>query len=1051
MRQSLSSLAPPPISLLTPPPNKGGSQQGGPSSTSSSFSSILPGQAATQPHPRTASSPYQYDASNATGSSSAIPWSASFDGRLPATLKAYEGNVASSSASSSVSPSSAAFPGNLRPSRSAAHFDAARLSKQQRQAIAALSLSPGPDEQDPHSPQSTHPFMAYYSPPPQRRAVRPVKTASQRRHDLSSLSSSFGDTTSPQESLDSSFGSVRRPSCPTSPSSPSMSPTVLPFKLAEEVEEEGAATSGGVAASPKFRRRSNSNVDQAVHDMGWYWDSDATRIWQYSRRPSSHRATSVPADALLATGPSQGPSSPTSSESPSSASPQASSWSTFVEAYSRGDLDLDAVNDIRPFASGKFEAPIPPFEHARKMMACRLGVFTPAPSLTKHIDTLKRTVAEKLDLSHDEMMVDVLYGEEGWEFIERGLVHHNNFRRETICAHLILNRNKGLTVDDLHSDWRFKDSAMLQPFVTFCGQPITTSSGLPLGGFCAILDKDKRVWTTEDKALLKLAAEQVSHLLENAFAEAFHNKMTRMSATFYKVQSSLQMLHPSRLPACDALTGEVKVVNQGDAIFRALSTSGERALCLDECCHRVASALDLEAVFILASPSAAILARSHRRCPLNGDKTALAAMQKDCEAEEDQGCVVYQNSLDGKTFPPLPRPDDASGLPYSCGLAMPLPTGQTSFILVTATTKARHVIGIEDLRLLQCLRPHFESTLKRCLQRDVSRRDSAPVAGVVAQEEALPNAVPPSHTPERVPERKASLVQDDPAPRRTSDTPSLKQKNESSSLRFLSAPLRMMSRKTSTSNAHGNGHNEAMVAGSSLGRIVSPLARRTSQRPTGVGQTIEEDRQPSSASSLQSRDGSDDSASHGAPPTSEPTSADSSFSQQSATHSSRFASYKSRLGARRLCSELSVMGNHSHNVSDDMLHHHFRLQSPDPLTSTSMRPSPSHQDLSAMPSEFWMPSTGSLTGSQPLASVPMPGSNRRPSPPYLQRSLTDAMTLSSSKDSQVVSSPPSPLPLAQKGKTNRLGLPAVPRSRTSVTEHPAEAKDYFEKDEPSLR
>lgn len=294
-----------------------------------------------------------------------------------------------------------------------------------------------------------------------------------------------------------------------------------------------------------------------------------------------------------------------------------------------------------------------------------------------------------------------------------------------------------MTILDLRADWRFQGNGILSPINFYSGFPVLSSSGLPLGALCVMDVNAQESFPDEHKGLLKLAAEQVSYIIETHFANTFLSKMNRLSSTYEHVTMQLLNIPQRALPRLDPSTFVLhKPLNASEGLS-TLRAGVSPPFALHRCCQRIAAATDLDAVYIVAvdAPATHVIARSSNICPQNPPgayfQQAIALARDDVE-----GCVIYQNALDGTTVPPIPAPEgNATDTRFTCAFMLPLlvksrpnredvaitprcvspPAHKTHFVLVAASTQPRHVLGIEDLRFLQGLQPHLLQVLQRCV------------------------------------------------------------------------------------------------------------------------------------------------------------------------------------------------------------------------------------------------------------------------------------------------------------------------------------------------
>lgn len=148
------------------------------------------------------------------------------------------------------------------------------------------------------------------------------------------------------------------------------------------------------------RRRAKS-VEEALTHLGWFWNSDCE------------------------------------SDLPLAPPTNATDDDDYLDKYATGQFDLEHVQPSPGYSCPVLgmPAPLPPHEEARKRMICRTGVFGLPAEIIERLHGIAMHVRGALNMTI--FMLDILFGEEGWEITEEGVQHHNNYRRETICAHTI--------------------------------------------------------------------------------------------------------------------------------------------------------------------------------------------------------------------------------------------------------------------------------------------------------------------------------------------------------------------------------------------------------------------------------------------------------------------------------------------------------------------------------------------------------------------------------------------------------------------------------------
>lgn len=247
-----------------------------------------------------------------------------------------------------------------------------------------------------------------------------------------------------------------------------------------------------------------------IEKLGWGWGSGAQRIWGPSVSDQAQKRFSEIKDnegnVLAAQTTVDRSLVPRDSQ-------QVENWKPFVEAYKRGDLDLNNLPappnkgvpdaslcpDASPVDCGPLLAPMPEWEKERQL-------------------ALNRLQFDKLDAARKERIdgyVQELQGYMGTSMSMLALLDEDKMllpsscgmgdlkeapREISICGHTILNRNDGMVVLDVGNDWRFKGGQVSKMGIGFyAGIPVTAANGLPLG---SVSQCDAQVRHTRDTAPL---------------------------------------------------------------------------------------------------------------------------------------------------------------------------------------------------------------------------------------------------------------------------------------------------------------------------------------------------------------------------------------------------------------------------------------------------------------------------------------------------------------------------------------------------------------------
>ena len=132
-------------------------------------------------------------------------------------------------------------------------------------------------------------------------------------------------------------------------------------------------------------------------------------------------------------------------------------WASFYDAYSRGQLDLSVTPRVpkgvplfeccpmaTPAGLGGLDAPTPDWELLRARAYCRL-------ELDRLEEQTLKLIAEKvasclLALHVQQSVLHCLQGDTVLQLTVNGLQAEIERREQSLCAHTILNRNKGMVL-----------------------------------------------------------------------------------------------------------------------------------------------------------------------------------------------------------------------------------------------------------------------------------------------------------------------------------------------------------------------------------------------------------------------------------------------------------------------------------------------------------------------------------------------------------------------------------------------------------------------------
>ncbi|CAO1629843.1 unnamed protein product [Jaminaea pallidilutea] len=639
------------------------------------------------------------------------------------------------------------------------------LDEAQRDAIAALSLS--------------HPRVPAYARPI---SIRSTEVGGDRGLDAFALYARQGALTSSRRGSGPearAYSMIPRPRNPLA-SSKAKPATASPMgrSMTDDASDDditfasGKHDNGDATIPQSASTLRNAGLEDALVALGWYWDSRAQAIWGQGRR-RSRQGDSIPSSGFSGTGSEAMAKGafkrPSTSEAhgvgmaPSASGRRNSSfeaqlhdhsrprsgpskqelesWSAFIDAYSAGRFDLGRPSE-RPKGSPPpeycdasesehsttFKAPLPAWESERQAAVCRADIWNLPLKVRERIDVIRNRVKEELGVQ--TVYADVLFGDQGYLIQKEGVVLHNEWRRKTLCGHTILNSDRGMTVLDRRSDWRFCDNEKLHKVLFYSGQPICSASGLPLGTLCVMDPHPKDSFSDAQQEIIRQAAQQVSDVLEENSAVQFQRKMDAMCAALEGIQYSLKATDDESTRSMDSNGFSSSERNGAEALRRGMEH-------VDLALSQVKQALMLDCTYIVALSN--LVDGEHVSANLLAASGQVAADDVRANAQtyfqaldvSEEACQVYQNiSYDGASHPDLPH---HSSRPSTCGLMMPLAhsaNGSTALVLAAESARARHVLGIEDLRFLQSVQPLFETALQGAVERccEVESQPKEPVA-----------------------------------------------------------------------------------------------------------------------------------------------------------------------------------------------------------------------------------------------------------------------------------------------------------------------------------
>ena len=487
-------------------------------------------------------------------------------------------------------------------------------------------------------------------------------------------------------------------------------------------------------------------------------------------------------------------------------------WLAFHSAYSRGNLDLsqtppiprgvpdyECCPDATPARIGRLNAPTPAWEAMRAMTYARL-------ELRRLDSNMLSIVAEKVAncaaaLGVQRAQLHCLQGDTVWALTGCGLELEKMSRQRSMSAHTILNRNNGMIVPDTRKDWRFQtteddgDSALS----SYAGIPVVAANGLPI----AVLS----VWDSEREFVvqphfLRRTAREIGQLFEEHYRGRWEAKVRQMAISIQKLSERFEQGETRRWSTTSALdldppspcsmqntshqhgwSAECNPIDLEALASLGMSLSLDDVEWLHLALAEMSAHLHLESLYLAAvslpwgtSCQENVYMLAHHNLPAE-DKLNYSFHQHlfpTCLSDEEtessgrlhlvfqSDCYVFPKNAQPGSSHPQPLESEP---PFETMLVLSIARrGKLGFVLGALSRSKSKVVGIEDLRYLEALRPVLCDTIDkfqhsfRSAQRDAAfkskRRSSAHLARVDSEPAMAAHAPPhdsdlPLPTPRR--------------------------------------------------------------------------------------------------------------------------------------------------------------------------------------------------------------------------------------------------------------------------------------------------------------
>ncbi|KDN52136.1 hypothetical protein K437DRAFT_254509, partial [Tilletiaria anomala UBC 951] len=297
-------------------------------------------------------------------------------------------------------------------------------------------------------------------------------------------------------------------------------------------------------SDPSTGPPSQEQTMQVLQQVGWTWGAAAARAFDHP--PNRQKRLSIAdIDDDMIDGLQRIPSQELDPFVFNADDPEIAHWSRFTEAYAAGEIDLNnglprkpprGVPDpslcpfATPLACGPFRAPKPLWEQDRQRAMRRVEIaLLDAPALQE----IQRCVtAAQTALHAPSARCAIIDGDCLVTLTAAGILQEPFARDSSLCAHTILNRNRGMVVLDTKKDWRFPDAEELLQTRFYAGAPVTTANGMPIG---CLAVWDSQPWQDikdDQRNILRVHAKAIGKELEAFLVRRFESKIARMNDSF---------------------------------------------------------------------------------------------------------------------------------------------------------------------------------------------------------------------------------------------------------------------------------------------------------------------------------------------------------------------------------------------------------------------------------------------------------------------------------------------------------------------------------------
>lgn len=497
------------------------------------------------------------------------------------------------------------------------------------------------------------------------------------------------------------------------------------------------------------------HLQTAAQILGLSWGCSARQVWDLE---GTHQKQGLNLEEGVKTKKQDAPTEPSNPTPRETKDSLCSTWTNFHVAYAQGRMDLSITPLIpagvptyeccpmaTPAARGRLVAPVPVWETLRAMAYFRLELKElDEASLKVILDKVSCCVAA---LNVKSAFLHCLEGHSVLKLTENGLEREERARQESLCAHTILNRNKGMIAKDLQRDWRFDVSDAEEGLCFYAGMPVVAANGLPVA-VLSVLDDQKHI--DAQPCILRRTAREIGQLFEDHHRKRWEAKVHLMARSAQAFQQKLhygddgqgsgtsrgmpehRFIQPSSpCPSPLQSNHQTRWTTTKDPVdLQALASIGllltlEDVERLRTTLGEMSLQVGMESIYLAAVCLPWASSSDERVCLLTSHNLAtndpsvkfhqvfLTPSLTQGAIKEDHPYLVYQHDhRAGMCGAQLEQLYPFEGQSCKAMLIVQIARrGKLAFVLGALTHNESQVIGIEDLRYVEAMRPFLASAI----------------------------------------------------------------------------------------------------------------------------------------------------------------------------------------------------------------------------------------------------------------------------------------------------------------------------------------------------